>query len=47
MRLESCIFVQNITKAGFQYKPLLFFLFFVLDFTDLFEIFGGIHAYFA
>ena len=36
MRWERCIFVQNITKAGFQYKPLLFFLFFGLDFINYF-----------
>ena len=31
---NGCIFVQNITKEGFQRKPLLFFLFFVLYFID-------------
>ena len=43
----SCIFVQNITKAGFQYKPRIFFYFCDLDFIDFFEIFGGIHEYLA
>ena len=35
----GCIFVQNITKEGFQYKPLLFFLFWDLDFIHFLEIF--------
>ena len=43
----GCIFVQNITKEGFQYKPLLFFLFCDLDFINFLVIFGGIHEYFA
>ena len=43
----GCIFVQNITKEGFQYKPLLFFLFCVLEFINFLVIFGGIHEYFA
>ena len=43
----GCIFVQNITKEGFQYKPLLFFLFWDLDFIHFLGIFGGIHEYFC
>ena len=44
--IVSCIFVQNITKAGFQYKPRIFFLFCDLDFIDYLVTFGGIHEYF-
>ena len=39
------IFVQNITKAGFQYKQRIFFYFCGLDFDDFLLIFGDIHSY--
>ena len=42
----SCIFVQNITKSGFQCKPRIFYLFCDLDFIDYLVTFGGIHEYF-
>ena len=43
----SCILVLNITKAGFQHKPRIFFLFCDLDFMIFFEIFVVIHGYFG
>ena len=43
----SCILVLNITKAGFQHKPRIFFLFCDLDFMIFFEIVGVIHGYFG
>ena len=42
----SCIFGKNITKAGFQWKPRIFFLFCDLVFIDIFDGFSGIHGYF-
>ena len=42
----SCILVLNITKAGFQHNPRIFFLFCDLDFIDFFDCFRGIHGYF-
>ena len=44
---NSCILGQNITKAGFQCKPCMFFLSFDLDFIDFFDRFRGIHGYFG
>ena len=43
----SCILVLNITKAGFQHKPRIFFLFCDLDFMIFFEIVGVVHGYFG
>ena len=43
----SCILVLNITKAGFQHKPRIFFLFCDPDIIDFFGDFGGIHEYFG
>ena len=37
----DCIFVQNITKEGFQYKLLLFFWFCDLDLINFFVILGA------
>ena len=42
----SCILVLNITKAGFQHKPRIFFLFCDLDFMYYLVTFGGIHENF-
>ena len=39
--------VLNITNAGFQHIPRIFFLFCDLDIIDFFEVFGGIHEYFG
>ena len=44
---NSCIFAQNITNVGFQWKPCLFFLFCDLDFINFFNLLGGIHDYFG
>ena len=43
---NGCIFVQNITKEGFQRKPLLFF-YFLSCISLIFEIFDGIQDFFA
>ena len=45
-REYSCILSLNITKAGFQWKPRIFFLFCDLDFIDFFDGFSGIQGYF-
>ena len=43
----TCVLVLNITKAGFQHKPRIFFLFCDLVFIDFFKLFGDIHKNFG
>ena len=44
--IQKLYFVQNVTKARFQYKPRIFFLFCDLDFMYYLVTFGGIHENF-